>query len=90
MLIPYVAGAALSVIAGALNPQARALMLISAVAASLGGNSGLAWGPQLLHDPRWLVSSAKPVAIPRHWGWIIAGLLVAVVFVVVLGPGIKL
>jgi len=28
-----------------------------------------------------LVSSAKPAAIPRHWGWIIAGLLVAIAFV---------
>ena len=90
MLTPYVAGAALSVIAGALNPEARALMLISAVAASLGGSSGLAWGPQLLRDPHWLVSSAKPAAIPRHWGWIIAGFLVAAAFVAILGPGIKL
>ena len=90
MLIPYCAGAVMGVIAGAFNPQARALLLISAVAASLGGTSGLAWGPQLLRDPHWLVSSTAPAAIPRHWGWIAAGLLVAVVFVVVLGPGLKL
>ena len=90
MLIPYFAGAALSVIAGTLNPQAKALMLISAVAASLGGASGLAWGPQLLRDPRWLVSATAPAAIPRHWGWIVAGLLVAIAFVVILGPGLKL
>ena len=90
MLIPYFAGAALSLSAGAFNPQAKALILISAVAASLGGNSALAWGPQMLRDPRWLVSSNAPRAIPRHWGWILAGLLVAVVFVVILGPGLKL
>jgi hypothetical protein len=90
MLIPYCAGAVMGVIAGALNPQAKALLLISAVAASLGGTSGLAWGPQLLRDPHWLVSSTAPAAIPRHWGWIVVGLLVAVVFVVILGPGLKL
>lgn len=90
MLIPYFAGAIMSVIAGVLNPQAKALLLISAVAASLGGTSGLAWGPQMLRDPHWLVSSTAPAAIPRHWGWIIAGLLLAVVLVVVLGPGLKL
>jgi hypothetical protein len=90
MLIPYVAGAIMSVVAGALNPQAKALILISAVAASLGGTSGLAWGPQMLRDPDWLASSTPPAAIPRHWAWIIAGLLVAVVFVLILGPGIKL
>lgn len=90
MLIPYIAGSALSVVAGLLNSQAKALLLISAVAASLGGTSGLAWGPQLLRDPHWLASSTAPAAIPRHWGWIVAGFLVAIAFVVVLGPGIKL
>ena len=77
MLIPYLAGAALSLIAGAFNPQAKALILISGVAASLGGASGLAWGPQLLRDPHWLASSTAPAAIPRHWGWILVGLLFA-------------
>lgn len=90
MLIPYFAGAGMGVIAGALNPQAKTLLLISAVAASLGGTSGLAWGPQLLRDPHWVVSSTAPAEIPRHWGWTAAGLLVAVVFVVLLGPGLKL
>ena len=90
MLIPYFGGAIMSVIAGALNPEAKALLLISAVAASLGGTSGLAWGPQMLRDPQWLVSSTAPAAIPRHWGWIVAGLVLAVVFVVILGPGLKL
>jgi hypothetical protein len=89
MLVPYVAGAIMSVVAGALNPEAKALILISAVAASLGGMSGLAWGPQMLRDPHWLASSKPPAAIPRHWGWITAGVLVAVVFAVVLGPGLK-
>jgi len=90
MLIPYFAGGIMGVIAGALNPEAKALLLISAVAASLGGTSGLAWGPQMLRDPDWLVSSKPPAAIPRHWGWIVAGLLLAVLFVLILGPGVKL
>jgi hypothetical protein len=90
MLIPYFTGAALSLIAGAFNPQAKALILISGVAASLGGASGLAWGPQLLRDPHWLASSTAPAAIPRHWGWIVVGLLFAVAFVVVIGPGLKM
>ena len=90
MLIPYAAGAIMSLMAGALNPQAKALLLISAVAASLGGMSGLAWGPQMLRDPQWQVDSTTPAAIPRHWGWIVAGLLVAAGFVAVLGPGVRL
>jgi hypothetical protein len=90
MVVPYIAGAIMSVIAGALNPEAKALILISAVAASLGGMSGLAWGPQLLRDPQWLTSPTRPAPIPRHWGWIAAGLLVAVVFVAVFGPGLRM
>ena len=90
MLIPYCAGAVMAVIAGALNPQAKALLLISAIAASLGGTSGLAWGPQLLRDPNWLASSTTPATIPRHWGWIVVGLLTAIAFVVILGPVLKL
>lgn len=90
MLIPYAAGAIMGLMAGVLNPQAKALLLISAVAASLGGLSGLAWGPQLLRDPHWLVAPITPAAIPRHWGWIVAGLLVAAGFVAVLGPGVRL
>ncbi len=90
MVIPYGVGAIMSVVAGAFNPEAKALILISAVAASLGGMSGLAWGPQLLRDSHWLASSKPPAAIPRHWGWIAAGLVVAVLFVAVLGPGLKM
>lgn len=90
MLIPYFSGAVLSLSAGVLNPQAKALILISGVAASLGGTSGLAWGPQLLRDPHWLVSSSAPVAIPRHWGWVVAGSLVAVLYIAALGPGLKM
>jgi hypothetical protein len=88
MLIPYFCGAIMSVIAGALNPQARALILISAVAASLGGTCGFAWGPQLLRDPDWLVSSAQPAPIPRNWGWIVAGGFVTAAFVGIFGPGV--
>lgn len=90
MVIPYCACAVMAVIAGALNPQAKALLLISAIAASLGGTSGLAWGPQLLRDPHWLASSTTPAPIPRHWGWIVVGLLAAIAFVLILGPGLKL
>src|SRR5689334_3507052 len=46
----YVTGGALSVAAGLFEPGGAFIVLISGVAASLGGTSGLAWGPQLLHD----------------------------------------
>jgi hypothetical protein len=90
MLIPYFTGAVLSLSAGLLNSQAKSLILISAVAASLGGMSGLAWGPQLLRDPRWPASPGPPAAIRRDWAWVFAGLLAGVVFIAVLGPGLKL
>src|SRR6266851_2777321 len=49
---PYLTAGVLSCIAGALNPVGQLLILISAAAASFGGNSGLAWMWNLLHGPR--------------------------------------
>jgi hypothetical protein len=50
-LIAYFAGGTVAIVAGMFDPSAAALLLISAAAASLGGTSGLLWGPQLLRNP---------------------------------------
>jgi hypothetical protein len=86
---PYIAGAALDFAAGLLNPSAKALFLISAVAASLGGMSGFAWGPQLVRGEPGPPGQPGPVTIARSWPWIIAAAIVSAVYIVVLGPGIK-
>jgi len=49
---PYLTAGVLACVAGALNPVGPLLILISAAAASFGGNSGLAWMWNLLRGPR--------------------------------------
>lgn len=88
MLVPYVTGAVLYIVAGAFNPGGFVLMALSAAAASLGGTSGLAWGPQYLRRNAIPRSEAPPAAMRRNAGWIVAAAAVGLVFVAVLGPGI--
>jgi len=85
----YAAGAALQITAGTLDPGGAALLMISGVAASLGGTSGLAWGPQLMPRDIDRAAPATSLIIERDWRWIIAALVFAVAFVMILGRGIR-
>jgi hypothetical protein len=87
--ISYVTGAVVICAAGILNPQGFIFVLISAAASTLGGASGLLWMMQFLRNPRFGRPDAAELALPRSWGWIVAAALVLVVYVVVLGPGIR-
>ncbi len=90
-ILPYLAGGVLYVTAGLLNPESPWLVLISAAAASFGGASALAWMSQLLRDRRRFPPAAQAaIGIEKSWPWLVAGVLVAVIFVGVLGPGIAL
>jgi len=89
--VSYIAGGALSLLAGFLNPSGLALVAISGAAASLGGTSGLLWGPQMLRGAPTAVANAPPTdpeAIPRSWPVIALGGAMSILFVVVLGHGI--
>jgi hypothetical protein len=88
MLVPYFTGAALYLVAGAFNPAGFMLLAISAAAASLGGTSGLAWGPQYLRGNIIPRANVPPAAILRNTGWIVAAAGIGLVFVAMLGPGI--
>jgi hypothetical protein len=87
-LFPWIVGGLLSCVAGALNPIGFVLVAISAAAASFGGTSGLAWMGSLA-GTTWapLEPSSKGLDIPRHRGFIAAGLLAAILFIAVMGPG---
>jgi hypothetical protein len=74
---------------GALNPLEPLLILISAAAASFGGNSGLAWMWNLLYGPRIPSSEFQMPEIERSRGWIIATVVLAIGFIMGLGPGVK-
>ena len=89
-LTAYAVGGVLSLAAGLFEPGGAFIVLISGVAASLGGTSGLAWGPQLLRDPRLGEPAEPALRVSRDWRWIVAGAVAALVFVFVLGHGVRM
>jgi len=88
-LVPYLTGGILNCVAGALNPVSPLLILISAAAASFGGHSGLAWMWTLLHGPRIPSSELQIPEVERCLGSVIAAVVLAILFIVGLGPGVK-
>jgi hypothetical protein len=89
-LVSYFAIAAIAILGGIFEPGGAFIVLISAAAASLGGTSGLAWGPQLLQDPRLGAVPEDPVQVHRDPRWIAAAVVLAIIFVAGLGPGVPL
>ncbi len=85
----YWAGGILYCASSLLNPVGPALLLISAAAASFGGASGMLWFHEWLRGDRIPLSPDSPV-LDRRPGWLMAGALTAIVFVGLLGPGIRL
>ena len=83
----YIAGGALYCISGLFNPVGPILIGISAAAASLGGTSGLLWLTQFVRGTDNV--SINPVSISRSMAWILAALMVAIVFIGVLGASIR-
>jgi hypothetical protein len=90
--IPYFAGGILMCIAGALNPKGMILILISAAASTFGGTSGLMWatnwlkhGPMIPYGP-----PAEPLPIEKSWPLIATASAIAIAFIAVLGPSVRL
>lgn len=86
----YAVGGLLLLLAGLSEPGGAIVVLISGVAASLGGTSALAWGPQLLHDQRLGEPREQSLCVTRNWRWIVTGALAGLVFVLVLAHGLVL
>jgi hypothetical protein len=92
MLIPYLTGGTLSCIAGTLNPAGWYLIALSAAASTFGGTSALAWMDNWLRNTRRipLGSEPEPPAIERSTLWIAVAACLALVWVLVIGPGVHL
>jgi hypothetical protein len=88
-LVPYLAGGILSCVAGLFNPVGMILVAISAAAASFGGTSGLAWMWQAMRGNRIPRTDFEMSPISRSRGWMIAAGILGVLFVTVVGPGLK-
>jgi hypothetical protein len=85
----YVAGGLLFVAGAALNRVSPSLILMSGVSSGFGAMAGLALVPSLVERS---TKESTTVAAPLRFniGWVVAGLLVALVFIAVLGPGVRL
>jgi hypothetical protein len=87
---PYLAGGTVACIAAAFNPQGWFLVVMSAAAPTFGGKSALVWGPEWLRGSSIPAGpDAAPIAIQRNWAWIVAGIVIGVSFIFVLGPGLQ-
>lgn len=86
----YIAGGLLFVAGAALNPIGPSLILMSGVSSGFGAMAGLAIIPRLVQGRT--EGSPMGEAAPLHFnlGWVAAGLLVALVFIAVVGPGVPL
>jgi hypothetical protein len=72
-----------------LNPVGPLLILVSAAAASFGGNSGLAWMWTLLRGRPIASNELQMPEIERSRGWMVAAVILAIGFIAGLGPGVK-
>ncbi len=81
----YIAGGLLFCLSGLFNPVGPVLIAISAAAASFGGASGLLWLAELQRRGE---HSAEPAELDRSYAWIVAGCVVSLIFVAILGPSI--
>ena len=90
--IPYFAGGILMCIAGALNPKGMILILISAAASTFGGTSGLMWSTNWLNRGTMIPYGppAEPLPIQRSWPLIVAAGAIAIAFIAILGPSVRL
>jgi hypothetical protein len=88
-LVPYIAGGILSCLAGVFNPVGMILVPISAAAASFGGTSGLAWMWQMFRGNRIPKTTFEMPPLSRSRGWMMVAGIMGVLFISILGRGLK-
>lgn len=87
--LPYWVGGALLVAGAVPNPVSPWLILSSGASSGFGAMAGLLWLPRAMPgDRRPEGRDAQPLRFSR--GWLVAAILVAAVFVLVIGRGIRL
>jgi len=86
-VLPYVSAILISSVAGLLNPVGVQLVWQSALPATAGANCGLLW---LRH---YIPKGTRPEqteSVERDYKWVGMAVVFALLFIFVLGPGIKL
>jgi hypothetical protein len=84
----YLAGGVLFVVASVFNPVGPSLILGSGAGASLGLTFGLLLVPRILDD-KTEQSPPRP-SLQFSWGWLLAAIFVAAIFIGIFGPGVRL
>jgi len=83
----YFTGAAVYLPIGLLNPRGLVIVLISALASSMGGTSGLLWMSRVLgREP---AVPGPGLYFPRSWGWVIVAAMLTIGYAVVFGPTLR-
>ena len=88
LFVPYFTALLLAVLGGLSNPLGVQLVWQSALPGSAGAHSGLLWLRYSI--PRGTVPARSADAIGRSYGWIGLAAVLSMVFILVLGPGIRL
>lgn len=89
LLIPYFTSGTLHTIAGLFNPVGMILVAISAMAGSFGGSSAMLWMGSVLRGKLIQAPQQEGELVERSKVWIAVAAVVAMVFVVVLGRGLR-
>lgn len=85
----YLAGGVLFVAASVFNPVGPSLILGSGTGASFGLTFGLLLVPRILED-KTEQQSLSGTSLQFSWGWLLAAIFVAAIFIGVFGPGVRL
>jgi hypothetical protein len=86
---PYVAGGLLLLLASVLNPISPSLILLSGASSGFGAMIGLLV-VQRMAERTTRIPATPGEALRRDRGWIAAGIVVGISFVVLLGRGLNL
>jgi hypothetical protein len=87
VLVPYFAAGIAACAAAYFNPLGPVFILTTGAAASFGAGIGFVLIRGVFANAP---GNAGPARVTRSWAWIVAGAIVLVVFVAVVGPGIKI
>jgi hypothetical protein len=89
----YIAGGVVMTAASIFNPYSPSLILLSGAGASFGLNAGLLFVPGLvggrMADGRAAKNSSAGSAVPMSYAWVAVAIVIAAIFIAVLGPGVR-
>ena len=83
-LVSYLTGGVVAVLIGLLNPYGLVIVLVSSVASSMGGTSGMAWMMQLLDRKK--NTGDAPFTMPRSLSWIALSVVFLLAYTIIFGP----